>query len=289
MRSVRSWLALAIAAGLATPALAGVEDGVRKWRAGDYAGAVAEWKEPAAKGNRDAQFNLGQAYKLGRGVAADPQKAIEFYRKAADQGHEPAEANLGWILFQTGRREEALPMLQRAAGRGDAHSQYLLGVAYFNGDVVPKDWFRAYRLMTAAAASGLPQARDALNAMDARIPLADRQRALASVDKPPARRAIDESAASSRAATAAPPAAAAQQAGKGLRVQLGAFSSRAAATSAWSTLTGGFTELRSLSPFYVTAGEMIRLQAGPVPDRAAATRICARLTAAGKGCFPVQN
>src|SRR3546814_9374953 len=96
-------------------------------------------------------------------------------------------------------------MLQRAAARGDAHSQYLLGVAYFNGYVVPKDWFRAYRLMTAAAASGLPQARDALNAMDARIPLADRQRALASVDKPPARRAIDESAASSRAATAAPP------------------------------------------------------------------------------------
>src|SRR3546814_5601382 len=91
MRSVRSWLALAIAAGLATPALAGVEDGVRKWRAGDYAGAVAEWKEPAAKGNRDAQFNLGQAYKLGRGVAADPQKAIDFYRKAADQGHRSEE------------------------------------------------------------------------------------------------------------------------------------------------------------------------------------------------------
>src|SRR3546814_1884408 len=60
-------------------------------------------------------------------------------------------------------------------------------------------------------------------------------------------------------------------------------------TSAWSTLSGGFAELRSLSPFYVTAGEMIRLQAGPVPDRAAATRICARLTAAGKGCFPGQN
>src|SRR3546814_3970594 len=93
----------------------------------DVCSSDLEWKEPAAKGNRDAQFNLGQAYKLGRGVAADPQKAIDFYRKAADQGHEPAEANLGWTLFQTGRREEALPMLQRAAGRGDAHSQYLLG------------------------------------------------------------------------------------------------------------------------------------------------------------------
>src|SRR3546814_19191791 len=127
MRSVRSWLALAIAAGLATPALAGVEDGVRKWRAGDYAGAVAEWKEPAAKGNRDAQFNLGQAYKLGRGMAADPQKAIEFYRKAADQGHEPAEADLGWILIQTGRRDEALTMIPRAAGRGEARDKSDIG------------------------------------------------------------------------------------------------------------------------------------------------------------------
>src|SRR3546814_12866286 len=105
----------------------------------DVCSSDLEWKEPAAKGNRDAQFNLGQAYKLGRGIAADPQKAIEFYRKAADQGHEPAEANLGWILLQTGRREEALPMLQRAAGRGDAHSQYLLGVGSFNGDVVPSE------------------------------------------------------------------------------------------------------------------------------------------------------
>src|SRR3546814_11059859 len=56
-------------------------------------------------------------------------------------------------------------------------------------------------------------------------------------------------------------------------------------TSAWSTLSGGFAELRSLSPFYVTAGEMIRLQAGPVPDRAAATRICARLRLRAKAAF----
>src|SRR3546814_19226153 len=105
--------------------------------------------------------------------------------------------------------------------------------------------------MTAAAASGLPQARDALNAMDARIPLADRPRALASMAKPPARRAIDESAASSRAATAAPPPAdAAPQAAKALRVQLGAFSNRAATTSAWSTLSYAFSEFLRPSPFF---------------------------------------
>src|SRR3546814_18983388 len=101
MRSVRSWLALAIAAGLATPALAGVEDGVRKWRAGDYAGAVAEWKEPAAKGNREAQFNLGQAYKLGSSVAADPPKAIEFYRKADNAGTEKTDTICARIHART--------------------------------------------------------------------------------------------------------------------------------------------------------------------------------------------
>src|SRR3546814_20397495 len=99
MRPVRSWLALAIAAGLATPALAGVEDGVRKWRAGDYAGTVAEWKEPAAKGNSEAQFNLGQAYKLGRGVAAEPKKANDFYRQAAAKGdrQDSGEAKSGAV------------------------------------------------------------------------------------------------------------------------------------------------------------------------------------------------
>src|SRR3546814_13190104 len=98
-------------------------------------------------------------------------------------------------------------MLQRAAGRGDAHSQYLLGVAYFNGDVVPKDWFRAYRLITAAAASGLPPARDDLNAIDARITLGTRHTETASVAPPPVRRAVDQSAPPSLPATPAPPPA----------------------------------------------------------------------------------
>jgi cell division septation protein DedD len=52
---------------------------------------------------------------------------------------------------------------------------YLLGVAAFNGDYQPKDWVRAYALMTRAASAGLPQAMDSLKTMNATIPLQQRQ------------------------------------------------------------------------------------------------------------------
>jgi len=42
------------------------------------------------------------------------------------------------MLFQDGRREEALPYVQAASTRGDPRAQYLLGVAHFNGDLVDR-------------------------------------------------------------------------------------------------------------------------------------------------------
>jgi cell division septation protein DedD len=79
------------------------------------------------------------------------------------------------MLFQAGRREEPLPYVQAAAGRGDPRAQYLLGIAYFNGDFFEKDWVRAYALMTLANSAGLPQAVSAMAQMDEFIPLAQRQ------------------------------------------------------------------------------------------------------------------
>ena len=78
---------------IAAPALADVKAGVEAWGRGDFARAVQEWRGPATAGDADAQFNLGQAYKLGRGVPADQGIAIEWFRKAALQGHPKAEDN----------------------------------------------------------------------------------------------------------------------------------------------------------------------------------------------------
>lgn len=169
-----------VAAALLTapvPALADVKAGVDAWSAGDYERAVSEWRGPAAKGDPDAQFNLAQAYRLGRGVAQDAKQAEVYYAKAAAQGHLKAADNLGLLMFHGGQREAAMPYVRAAADRGDPRAQYLLGIAHFNGDLVEKDWVRAYALLTLANSAGLPQAVPAIAQMDDFIPLEQRQEA----------------------------------------------------------------------------------------------------------------
>ncbi|BBC74237.1 sporulation protein [Altererythrobacter sp. B11] len=163
-------------AGLgAQPAWADVKDGVDAWSRGDYAAAVAEWTGPAEAGDPDALFNLAQAYRLGRGVPEDAARAEALYAQAAGKGHLRAADTYGLMLFQDGRREAALPYVQDAARRGDPRSEYLLGIAHFNGDLVERDWVRAYALLTLANSQGLPQAAPALARMDEFIPMAQRQ------------------------------------------------------------------------------------------------------------------
>jgi TPR repeat protein len=156
-----------------------VKQGVDAWERGDYKTAVERWRGPAIAGNPDAQFNLGQAYKLGRGVPADLNMAEEWYRKAAMQGHPQAEDNYGLALFQNGKRAEALVWLEKSAARGEPRAQFVLGTMYFNGDGVERDWVRAYALIVRASQSGLPQASTALAQMDKYISLQERQQGLA--------------------------------------------------------------------------------------------------------------
>jgi hypothetical protein len=179
LRDRMMWVtgAAALLALAAAPALADVKTGVDAWSRGDYAAAVREWEGLAAAGDPDAMFNLGQAYRLGRGVATDLKRAEDLYARAAAKGHLQAADTYGLMLFQDGRREDALPYVRDAARRGDARSQYLLGIAHFNGDLVEKDWTQAYALMMLASGAGLPQAAPAIAEMDRHIPLEQRQQA----------------------------------------------------------------------------------------------------------------
>jgi cell division septation protein DedD len=165
---------LALAAG---PVLADVKAGVDAWAEGDYVRAVAEWEGPADRGDADALFNLAQAYRLGRGVEADNTRARQFYEEAARRGHVKAADNYGLMLFQEGEQEKAMPLIRAAAERGDPRAQYVLGLSHFNADYAPRDWVRAYALMTLAQGQGLPQAADALAQMDRYVPLVQRQQA----------------------------------------------------------------------------------------------------------------
>ena len=161
----------------AAPALADVKAGVDAWTSGDFARAVVEWQGPAAAGDPDALFNLAQAYRLGRGVEIDNARARRLYEDAARLGHVKAADNYGLMLFQEGEQQKAMPLIRAAAERGDPRAQYVLGLSHFNADYAPRDWTRAYALMTLANGAGLPQAQGALAQMDQYVPAAQRAQA----------------------------------------------------------------------------------------------------------------
>ena len=171
--------ALIVAALLAFSGTASAQDvqsGIAAWQAGDYANAVGQWRPLADRGDADAQFNLGQAYRLGRGVPQNLNLAEQWFERAARQRHEQAGASLGLLLFQNGRAREAMPWIQAAAMRGDPRAQYVFGTALFNGDILRRDLPRAYAMMSAAAAQGFPQAQSQLAAMEQQIGPEDRER-----------------------------------------------------------------------------------------------------------------
>lgn len=75
-----------------TPAF---ESGMRAYERGDYTEAAGTWRPLAESGRADAQFQLGNLYRGGLGVARDYAEAARWYRRAARQGHAMAQFDLG--------------------------------------------------------------------------------------------------------------------------------------------------------------------------------------------------
>ena len=53
---------------------------------GDYATALHAWQPLAEQGDARAQYNLGVMYAEGEGVPQDYKAAVQWYRRAAEQG-----------------------------------------------------------------------------------------------------------------------------------------------------------------------------------------------------------
>ncbi|WP_017667447.1 SPOR domain-containing protein [Sandarakinorhabdus sp. AAP62] len=164
----------AAAPARATPPPPSVRQGVELWRASKWDAAVSMWQPFAQDGDADAMFNMGQAYKLGRGVAQDKAIAQDWYRRAAVKGHLPAQANLGILLFQATEKAEAVRWLKAAADKGEMRAQYVLGIVHWNGDGAAKSLPLAYAYLVRAAAQGLPEATKALNELSQVIQPLDR-------------------------------------------------------------------------------------------------------------------
>ena len=308
---------------LTTPAEAqSVKAGIEAWQKADYPAAVAIWRPLAQKGDADAEFNLGQAYRLGRGVPIDFGMARLWFEKAASAGHVDAETTLGLLLFQNGDQAQGLKWLRRAAEQGEPRAELVYGTALYNGDGVTQDHLLGYAFVSRAAAQGLAPAKETLAQLDGLMSEPDRKKAmlLAEAARKPAEPKLKPapaqvSAASrpreKRSGTAAVRAEAKTQlkaearseakarpakiaAGASRpsprerphgdwRIQLGAFSQRSSAEALYRRLSGK-SALAGRSAVYLPVGSMTRLQVGPFESRAAAEAACGAL---GTACFPV--
>ena len=137
---------------------------------------MAIWRPLAERGDADAQFNLGQAYRLGRGVPINLGAAKTWFERAANGGHLDAETTLGLLQFQNGEQAQGLKWLKQAADQGEPRALLVYGTALYNGDGVTQDRVLGYAYVSRAAAQGLEPAKDTLAQLDQLMPVADRQK-----------------------------------------------------------------------------------------------------------------
>lgn len=102
--------------------------------------------EGVREGDAKSQTTLGWMYLRGDGGVKDDAEALRLFQKAADQGHAGAKHNLALM--------EDIKKYRKAAYQGDVYAQHALGMMHSRGDGMPKDFIRAYALLSMAKNQG---------------------------------------------------------------------------------------------------------------------------------------
>jgi uncharacterized protein len=118
----------------ASPAHAGLNQGLAAYDSADYATARKELMPLAQQGNAQAQYRLGKMANLGQGLSADKKEAAKWFHLAAEQGLAAAQGALGYLCLVgegvSQNSDLALEWTRKAATQGDARAQFNLSVMH---------------------------------------------------------------------------------------------------------------------------------------------------------------
>jgi TPR repeat protein len=132
----------------------------------DYAKAVNWCRKAAEQGDSDAQYSLGYCYENGEGVKPDAGEAAGWYRKAAEQNNSDGQYALGECYYNgVGVKQdyaEAVNWYRKAAEQKHAYAQYNLGYCYENGEGVTRNVAEAVSWYRKAAEQDTPDGQYAL-------------------------------------------------------------------------------------------------------------------------------
>lgn len=262
--------------------------GNEAYKRGDYAAALKILWPLAAKGDAEAQNNLGLMYHRGHGIIKDRAEAAAWFRMAAEQGHQRAQYNLG-LSYHKGDGvpqdpAAALKWFRQAAEQGNAKAQNNLAVMYYRGEGVPQNSVEAVKWWQKAAEGGDVRARNNLQ-------LIRRLEGSGQAGSP--QPSFVAAAPVATPASGSIPSSAKASVSTGFLVQLGAFRSEQRA----SREAGRLNRLHQavLSEMQIAParadlngrGVFYRLRTGPFQIRSAAPRFCQQLIARNQNCIVI--
>ncbi len=114
----------------------------------DYAKAMKLFQQAAAKGNAEAEYQIGFMHEFGQGVPRNQTEAIKWCRQSAEHGFAEAQFSIG-VSYAQGRDmkqdyAQALQWLQKAAEQVHPQALAWLGTMYEKGWGVPQNQMEAY-------------------------------------------------------------------------------------------------------------------------------------------------
>ena len=104
----------------------------------------------------------------------DRDAAVEWWRKAADQGHAEAQYLIGLCHHEKGTtvdKVSSVEWFRKAAAQGHAKAQYHLGCAHYLGHGVPVDHAAAVEWWCKAADQGHADAQGSIGLLCTRTPV----------------------------------------------------------------------------------------------------------------------
>lgn len=118
----------------------------------------------AAKGDIEAQYQVGYMYANGKGVHQNDKEAVKWFHKAAIKGHKKAQHHIGLLYYKGSHlkqnAEKAIEWFTEASEKGYTDSTFMIGVIYMEGKGILKDTEKGFNYLYKAAENGHPKGQN---------------------------------------------------------------------------------------------------------------------------------
>ena len=162
-RGMLAVAALVVAPLIAGDALPSYDIGVAAREDGNYNVALASLEAALAGGDHRAALALGEMHEAGEGTAASPYRACEYYLKAAAAGLAEGQYRAGRCYrsgLLAGGGASAVEWFQRAADQGHVEAHCAAGEVFLAGLGVIRDAEQGFTRCLRGAEAGDPEAMD---------------------------------------------------------------------------------------------------------------------------------